>query len=206
MTDRTAGLLQRTKEFFFPPAVSTAAELKAFASGEAAYLAQKTVIGYCRVKTMYDYDKLLKEPAFRDGYEICRWEGYAGTLGDTLILIEGLLRPADESARQKLADSVGALYPLLLAEAQAPHRSDWTDWQDAFARRYALTQHAEPAHPDHVIEDTAKLIHELVPIHPRLKREDREVILGDLRLHAIAMHASMLKRFRRDALVRELTA
>lgn len=206
MIDRKAGLLQRTKEFFFPPPVASRSELQEFAAGEAAYLAQKTVIGYCRVKTMLDYDQLLKEAAFRDALEICRWEAYAGTLADTLILVEGLLRPLDDSARQKLADSIAALYPVTLDQTRPSHRADWADWHGAFAKRFALTTHAEPAHPDHVIEDTAKLIHELVPIHQRLKRNDLEVIRGDLRLHAVAMHASMLKRFRRDALVRELTA
>lgn len=206
MIESERGLLRRTKEFFFPPPVATKAQLMAFASGEAAYLAQKTVIGYCRVKTLYDYDKLMTEPAFRNGAEICRWEGYAGTLGDTLILVEGLLRPAGESERQRLADSIGALYPLLLDESKPPHRRDWADWHEAFARRFALSRHAPPALPDHVIRDTAKLIHELCPIHPRLKGNDLEVIFGDLRLHSVAMHSAMRSRFRRDALIAELTA
>ena len=89
---RSTGLLRRTIEFFFPPAVSTLQELHDFITGEASYLAQKTVVGYCRVKTMLDFDKLLTEPAFREGYDITRWEGYAGALGDSLILLEGLLR------------------------------------------------------------------------------------------------------------------
>ncbi len=205
MTDRKAGLLQRTREFFFPPPVTTRAELQAFARGEASYLAQKSVIGYCRVKTMSDYEKLLTEPAFRDGMELCRWEAYAGVLGDTLILIEGFLRPADASQRRRLADSVAAFYPVLLSDAQARHRTDWSDWHDAFARRFAMTRESEPAQPHHVVEDSARLIFDLAPIHPRLKKQDHEVVLGDLRLHAVAMHAAMLKRFRRDALVRELT-
>src|SRR3546814_11425554 len=83
------GLLQRTKAFFFPPGVASLAELEAFVTGEAAYLAQKTVFGYCRVKTVTNFEKLMTEPAFRDGVELCRWEAYAGTLGDTLVLVEG---------------------------------------------------------------------------------------------------------------------
>ena len=206
MADRKAGLLQRTREFFFPPQVATRAELEAFISGEASYVTQKTVIGYCRVKTLYDYEKLLTEAAFRDGMEICRWEGYAGILGDTLIIVEGLLRPDREPERTRLADSLAALYPRLLAEAKAQHRTDWSDWQEAFARRFALTRQSEPVPPHRVVEDTAKLVHELAPLHPRLKREDQEVILGDLRMHMVAMHAAMLKRFRREALLRELAA
>lgn len=198
-------MLRRTLEFFFPPAVSTRAEFESFIRGEASYLAQKTVIGYCRVKTMHDYEKLLTEPAFRDGLEVCRWEAYAGTLADTLIMVEGLLRPTEEPARMRLADSLEALYPSLLGGVP-PHRRDWNDSVAAFAARFAESRQADPAHPRKVTDGTAKLIHELAPIHPRLKREDLEVVRGDLRLHAVAMHAAMLKRFRREALVRELTA
>ena len=120
MTDRKTGLLQRTREFFFPPPVATRAELLAFISGESSYITQKTVIGYCRVKTLYDYEKLLTEAAFRDGMEVCRWEGYAGVLGDTLILLEAFLRPADDSLRQKVADSVAAFYPCCSSKQNPP--------------------------------------------------------------------------------------
>ncbi|WP_300304070.1 hypothetical protein [Ferrovibrio sp.] len=199
-------MLRRTLEFFFPPSVSTPAELKAFAAGEAAYLAQKTVIGYCRVKTMLDYDKLLTEPAFRDAQESCRWEAYASTLGDMLLLIEGWLRPGTDPDRQKLADSLAALYPAILGEHVPTHRQDWADSIEAFERRFELARMADPAPPEQLVAGTAKLIHDLVPIADRLKRNDREVIRGDLRLHMLAAHAAMLKRFRRDALVAALTA
>lgn len=199
-------MLRRTLEFFFPPPVSTPDELKAFAAGEAAYLAQKTVFGYCRVKTMLDYEKLLTEPAFRDAQEVCRWEAYAGTLGDMLILIEGWLRPGDAATRQRLADSLAALYPSIIGEAVPEHRKDWADAIAAFQGRFALARESEPAPPERLVTETARLIHELVPIADRLKRNDREVISGDLRLHMLAAHASMLKRFRRDALVAALTA
>lgn len=197
-------LLHRIKEFFFPPSVSTPDELRAFVAGEASYLVQKTVIGYCRVKTLYDYEKLLKEPMFRDAQEICRWEGYAGTLGDMLLLVEGWMRPADPAARKKLADSLAALYPAILNEAVPEHRTDWTDSIAAFERRFALARDAEPAAPELLVTESARLIHELVPIADRLKRNDLEVIAGDLRLHMLAAQASMLKRFRRETLVAAL--
>lgn len=174
-------------------------------AGEASYLAQKTVIGYCRVKTMYDYEKLLTEPDFRDAHDICRWEGFASTLGDIVILVEGWLRPPESAPRRRLAAALQDLHDSILDQQVPPHRQDWADRREAFGRRFALACLAQPPAPDHVVEESAKLIHELVPIHMRLKRNDREVILGDLRLHALAMHESMQKRFRRDDLVAVLT-
>lgn len=205
MISDMSAMLRRTRAFFFPPPVATLADLETFATGEASYLTQKTVLGYCRVKTLYDYDKLLTEPAFRDALEVCRWETYAGALADTLILVEGLLRPADPEQRALLADSVAAMYPALLQRALPAHRTDWNDKETAFAHRFALHRQSEPAQPHRLVEETAALIHELVPIHQRLKRNDREVILGDLRLHTVAMYAAMQKRFRPQALVQALT-
>ncbi|PJI43571.1 hypothetical protein [Ferrovibrio sp.] len=197
-------MLHRIKEFFFPPAVSTRAELQAFMTGEAAYLAQKTVIGYCRVKTMLDYEKLLTEAPFHDGHEICRWEAYASTLGDIIIMTESWLRPETPDARRRLADSLAGLYPLILNESVPVHRQNWADAIAAFNARYAQTHLEAALPPELIVTGSAALIHELVPIADRLKRNDREVILGDLRLHILAAHASMLKRFDRDALVTAL--
>ncbi len=185
--------------------VSTPAELRAFIAGEAAYLAQKTVIGYCRVKTMLDYEKLLTEAPFRDGQEISRWEAYGSTLGDIIIMTENWLRPEEPDARRKVADSLAAYYPAILNESIPTHRQDWADAIEAFHLRYAQTRAQAPLAPEQIVTGSAALIHELVPIADRLKRNDREVITGDLRLHILAAHAAMLKRFRRDALVAALT-
>jgi hypothetical protein len=204
MASENPGMLRRTLEFFFPPAVTNRDELCDFIGGEASYLVQKTVIGYCRVKTVFDYGKLLTEPAFRDALEVCRWEGYARTLADMLILVEAFLRPADEPARTQAADALAALYPALLNQDIPPHRSDWKDQEIAFTERFAQSRLASPQPPDKVVSGTAKLLHELVPIHDRLKRNDLEVILGDLRLHTLAMHSAMQKRFRREPLLRAL--
>jgi hypothetical protein len=198
-------LLHRIKEFFFPPPVSTRAELRAFIAGEAAYLAQKTVIGYCRVKTMLDYEKLLTEAPFRDGQEICRWEAYASTLGDIVIMVEGWLRPDDAESRRAAADSLSALYAAILTEALPAHRQSWADRIEAFNTRFAAAREAAPAAPEKLVNGSAAIVHEMVPIADRLKRNDREVIIGDLRLHILAAHASMQKRFQRDALVAALT-
>lgn len=197
-------LLHRIKEFFFPPSVSTRSDLRAFIAGEASYLAQKTVIGYCRVKTMLDYEKLMTEPAFREAQENCRWEAYASTLGDIVVMVEGWLRPEDAGTRRRVADSLAALYATILTEALPPHRQTWADCVEAFNIRFALARESAPPVPEKIITGSAALIHELVPIADRLKRNDREVITGDLSLHILAAHASMLKRFRRETLVAAL--
>ncbi len=200
------GLLQRSIDFFFPPKVADIAALRQFVAGEAAYLAQKSVIGYCRVKTLLAFEKLMKEKIFTELLEICRWEAFSLTLADTLIVAEGCLRPADAGARQALVTHLTQLYGDILNEHRPPHRPEgWADRIAAFQARLALSAQIEPLPPEQVIKDTAALILELAPIHTKLKRNDLEVIAGDLGFNMVALRTSMGKRFRADDLLAAIT-
>ncbi len=201
------GWLRRLQLFFFPLPVASAAEFRQFVAGEAAYLAQKTVIGYCRVKTLLAFEKLMKEAIFTELLHICRWETYSLTLSDTLVLAEGCLRPQDPAAQARLRASLEALYADILAEKLPVHRPQgWGDRLEQFAKRLALAAEAAPAPPEHLVRDTATLVLELAPIHTSLKRNDLEVVLGDLGFHIVALRGSMRKRFRPAALLAELAA
>lgn len=207
MTVAEPGWLRRLQLFFFPQPVASAAEFRQFVAGEAAYLAQKTVIGYCRVKTLLAFEKLMKEAIFVELMHICRWETYSLTLADTLILAEGCLRPEDSAAQARLRAALQRLYGEILAEKLPVHRPEgWGDRLEQFERRLALAGIAAPVPPEHLIRDTAALVLELAPIHTKLKRNDLEVVLGDLGFHIVALHGSMRKRFRPASLLAELAA
>lgn len=191
------GLLQRGMDFFFPPKVSDLNGLRHFLAGEAAYLAQKSVIGYCRVKTLLAFEKLMKEAIFRDLLEVCRWEAYSLTLADTVIMAEGCLRPDDPGKRIAVAEGLRLLYADILNEATPTHRPQgWADRIAEFEQRFALSCQVAPQPPEQVIRATASVIHELAPIHTKLKRNDLEVIVGDLGFNMVALRSSMGKRFR----------
>lgn len=201
------GLLQRTKEFFFPPSVETREQLLAFLNGEASYLAQKTVMGYCRVKTLLAYEKLLTEAAFRDGLEHCRWETFSLTLGDAIVLAENTLRNEAGSRRPEVIEGLARLYPEIIAQHHAPHRPEgWADRCDEFARRFALSSMSVARPPADICKETAKVVLDLVPLHIDLKKRDLEIIAGDLGLHMLALSDSMGRRFRQAALIAALTA
>lgn len=202
------GWVKRGIEFFFPPAVTCAEELRVFVAGEASYLAQKTVIGYCRVKTLLAFEKLMKEPLFRDGLDIARWEAYSLTLGDVLVMTEAALRPESDSRRNALVAKLKDFHRTILECHLPPHRveakQDWTDRIAAFETRIDATAEALAAAPESLIQDTAAAVLEIVPLHGKLKRNDHEVILGDLGFHMVALRDSMRKRFRREALLADL--
>ncbi len=202
------GWLSRGWSFFFPPVVNDGPALRDFISGEASYLAQKTVTGFARVKTLLAYEKLMTEAAFRDGIEVCRWEAFAQTLADCTIMAETVLRPGDAAQAKAVADGLQRLYAEILKSHVPVHRHDrgWSDRIDQFNARFAESRAGAPPHPAVICKDTAASIMELMPLHKRLIRNDLEVIAGDLGFHMVALHDSMAKRLRLEPLRAALAA
>lgn len=191
---RLINLLGRWRTALVPPPLTCRAEFKQFVKGEAAYLAQKSVIGYCRVKTMYDFDKLMQEPAFRDGLDAARWRAFALTLGDVLVLAEQILRPGEEGARLRLADRLVEIYHEALNEEAAESGAVLSADENAgFASRMHRMRIGKCA-PQHISHETARVIHEAVPIHPDLKRLDLEIIDNDLSFQLVALSSTMRRR------------
>jgi len=199
---RKQGWLSRGWAFFFPPTVHDAEALRDFLSGEASYLAQKTVMGFARVKTMLAFEKLMTEAAFRDGLEVCRWEAFAQTLADCIIMAEGALRPAGPAEADKVADGLRRLYADILNEHVPAHRLEngWADRIAQFDARFATHRLAAAQHPAELSKHTAASIMELMPLAKRLIRNDLEVIAGDLGFHMVALRDSMTKRLRPEPL------
>ena len=83
------------------PPVASLDELAEFLAAQTAYVAQRTVLEYCRARTGLNWDKLFREQAFIDSLEVCRWEAYAEVLAEVADLDLILLRresPADSQA------------------------------------------------------------------------------------------------------------
>lgn len=205
-TSGEPGLLQRSIGFFFPAAVTTRDQVKAFVAGEASYVTQKAVMGYCRVKTMLLFQELLKDPDFMEGLEICRWETYSLLLGDLIIMAEGFLRPDDPELRRQVADHLAKLYAEILLEHVPPHRKDrgWNDRAEEFAVRFAGARDSEPQEPRKLCVMAARVMQELAPIVDKMKRNDREIIAGDMGFHMVAVHDAMRRRFRTQPVIAAL--
>jgi hypothetical protein len=201
---RFVEILDRWRAAINPPPVAHRAELKRFVTREAAFLANKSVIGYCRVKTMYDFDKLMSEPAFRTELERARWRAFTLTLGDVLVLTEQMLRPEEEDARLLMVDRLVELYGEALNE-EAAESSEFvpSDERAAFDSRLRRMGMGRCA-PHNVCRETARAVHEAVPIHPDLKRLDLEIIESDLKFHLVALSSVMHKRMLKSELQSEL--
>ena len=159
-----------------------AAELAQKPAAQTAYVAQRTVIEYCRARVGHNWDKLFAEASFVERLEICCREGYAVVLAEVaeLALIR-LRRDGAADPEAYLPGVVRAAHAALLRHPVPAHRASWTDAADAIERHLARALMAAPR-PVHLVGfQAAAAIFDLLPIHADLRQRDREMFQNSLR-------------------------
>jgi len=178
-------LLQRWRR----PAIASGEALGAFLDQNASLIAQKTIIGYCTVKTMLPLAELTKEKPFADALEISRWEAYAAALADLMIVAEGRLRPATGGRGYDLAARLTDLYEARLAMHPAPaHKADgWAGYVAALRQRLTTAQIAPPMAMVDVAAICAEHIYATLPIHERLREPDKPAIVANVQFMMVGL-------------------
>ncbi len=197
-----------------PPPIATRALLRDFVSSRASLVCQKVAVDYCRGKTGSFSHALFTEKEFQEALTVCRWESFAATLADVLIMIEGFLRPeasvlGDSDAARRVGDALAGLYPEILASYPVPsHRADkgWADAEAAFAIRFAAARAAPPRPPVEVAGHSARRLFETLPIHTSMRELDEEVVYGAVCFRMVAVHQEFLRRARAPELIASLVA
>jgi hypothetical protein len=187
--------------------VTAADELAEFLGAQTAYIAQRSVIEYCRARTGLNWDKLFAEPSFLDHLEVCRWEAYALVLAEVaeLALIR-LRRHSAADPKTYFPGLVQAAHAALLRHPVPGHRTSWTDAADAIERHLARALMAEPR-PVHLLGlHSADMIFDLLPIHADLRRQDREMFQNSVRFAICRAFEEMTRRFDVPALEASLLA
>ena len=140
------------------------------------------MLEYCRARAGVNWDKLFGEQAFLDGLEICRWEAYAALLGDVAELVLILMR------RQSPADPQGYLPGIaeaaraaLLRHPVPRHRASWDEAGAAIEQHLAQSLLGAPRAVHLAGFGSADAIFDQLPIHPDLRREDREMFRNSVR-------------------------
>jgi hypothetical protein len=176
-------LLDKLLKFFRgPEPVLSRNDLAEFLTGEAAFLAQKSTIEYCRARAGLQWQKLFSEAAFNEALERCRWEAFSLVLADMTVFAEGRLRAHSSAPALELADALAAFYEQILNSHPIPaHRQDWQDRTEALRQRLARAQLAAPARTDEIAGVSGRAIFDLLPIHPTLRGHDRLMIFNHIR-------------------------
>jgi hypothetical protein len=181
--------------------VTTCAELADFLGAQSAYVAQRSVIEYCKARTGLNWEKLSLEQSFLERLEVCRWEAYAIVLSDVaeLALIR-LRRDGAAAPESYLPGLVAAARAALLRHPVPSHRTSWTDAIEAVERHLARAALAAPR-PVHLLGmQSADAIFDLLPIHASLRPEDREMFRNSVRFAICGAFDAMSSHFQVPAL------
>lgn len=168
-----------------------------FLHRQGAFVAQKTVLDYCRVKVGRNETAFFGNPDFQAALNHCRWQVFLAAQSDVVALAEAWLRPFWPGQEQLLLECLVALHAGFMASEAPP-----VDEKDAFeASLIALPGHlarlqlAPP--PD---ARTLPLLAEAplfatLPIHPDQRKGEGPSIRGALRFHMLSTQQEMERGF-----------
>lgn len=186
--------------------VATPAALIEFLDRRAALVAQKSIIGYCHVKTRLPLSELTIEKQFADAFEIARWEGYAAVLADLVVMTEGYLRPFAGPRSRDLVDPLAGIYEQTLAIHPRPgHRPEgWAADVERLRLRLQTAQAGPVRGPMEVALTSAERLYETLPIHATLREPDKPAIIANVQFLIVGLAHEFRKQLDCVALVAEL--
>ncbi len=169
-----------------------------FLRTRSAFVAQKTILDYLRVKAGRRERELFADPDFQAALEHCRWQVYLAALQDVAGLAEAWLRPEVPPGREAaLAEALCGLHAAALA-AEPPPASEGLAVADlglALRAHLARLQEAPPlpAHTRPMLSDAP--LFATLPIAPEQRVGETPAIRGALRFHFVATQQEMERRF-----------
>ena len=189
--------------------IQNAVDLKIFLKEQSAFVSQKTVVEYCRIKAGVRWQKLFKERAFLEALERSRWISMRAVLCDLTVIVEGYLRDSAHPYEMRLADALATTVESILTEYD--HAPEWRDENraivDELRRRLARAQMADPLPPDRVARTAGNILFDALPVHEMLRQHDREVIVNNTRFGMVRFWETMMSRIDdRAALAASLVA
>jgi hypothetical protein len=190
------------------PKAATPEALGAFLARQSAFVAQKTVLDYCRAKAGRQEARLFADPDFQVALRHCRWQTFAAAAQDVTAMAEAWLRPQATGHEATLAAALARLGGAVLDEAPAPaeERASLDDAKAGLARYLTLLQDAPPRSADRLpLLAEAPLLASL-PIHPEQRRGETPAIRGALRFHIVSSQQEMERGFDAQRLAAALVA
>ncbi|GGJ11587.1 hypothetical protein [Neoroseomonas lacus] len=166
-----------------------------FLRAQGAYVAQKSVLDYCRVKAGRHEQKLFAEPDFQAALKHCRWQVYFGALADVTALAEAWLRPHAVEREAALAEALARLHDAALASETPPPEEAGTAATFSIRSHLAALQLAPP-HRSHEMPLLAEApLFATLPIHPENRTGESASIRGALRFLIVSTQQEMERRF-----------
>jgi hypothetical protein len=189
------------------PKIADADAFAAWLARESAYVSQKCIMEYCRIRASHNWEKLVSEAPFADKLERCRWIGLAAIGADISVMAEGYLRPhCEETHYAALAAYLADSYVRgLERHGIAAHLDEeWRAEIEATRARLARVQMAQPVRVHLIAKRSGDVIFDLLPIHPDLRRDDRPVMVNSIRFTMCRSYENMQEQTDPVAIVADL--
>ncbi|MDP3897889.1 MAG: hypothetical protein Q8Q62_14555 [Mesorhizobium sp.] len=190
-----------------PPPVRNAEDLASFIDQHAAFMAQKCVVEFCRVRAGVYWQKLFTEAEFLEALRVSRWASFAPAVAMNAEMIEGVLRPAAGLRQRHLPEAIEAVVVNVFARYDLPAGAPDGFWDDGLRlvrERLAATQSGPPRPVRNLAEPMAKLIFDALPIHQTIVTNDYDYIRNNLRMNLLRSHEDFVETAELDALVDDL--
>lgn len=192
-----------------PPPVADAGALADFIDQRASFMIQKSVFEYSRARAGIMWEKLFKEPGFKEAIDVARWRGYPLALANVVEMVEGALRARADGREEELLAAMVRLSRSVIHRYPVPPHEPPHFWAEAEAwldTRLGGIQ-AEPPKPVKDIPlSTAEQMFDLLPIHPSIRTEDFMMVRNHLRTNLCRMYEDFIERAQPDPLIVDLLA
>ena len=188
------------------PKLRSLAALQQFLDGEAAHLAQRSVIDFMRNELGSLSPHAFTDPVFQAKLAISRWDGFAAILADMVVLAHAHLLEGGVP-RPPLDARLGDLYRTILTSHPVPeHRPQGWDADTAALRTRLAERPAGPANPQADAQTTGAKIFHTLPFTPRDPVENRMVLANAFAFGLIAFNDQLRRLLVIAPLRDELTA
>lgn len=181
--------------------------LAAFLEGRAAFLSQKCVTEFCRVRAGVYWDKLFGEAAFQDALMNSCWLSFTPALTMLTEMTEGVLRPAAAENATALGTALASLAEEIRDRMDLPPQVDREAWaaQRGMAKdRLAHAALAAPRPVRMVPDPMARAVFEALPLHPRIVTNDSDYIFNNLRMNLLRAHEEFMTMVKPARVVADL--
>jgi hypothetical protein len=197
---RIEGILAALKHAFgYGEPIASRDSLKEFLDTRAAFLAQKCVVEFCRVRSGIQWVKLFQEEAFLSALERSRWISFGATLGQVTEMVHGVLREPDTWADVKLRILLCSLAQEIVDEhaIRSSPPADFTCSATALIKRHLEHAETSPSRPVRSIpETTSEIVFDSLPLAKNVRQHDADYILNNLRMNLVAAHEEFRRRAR----------
>jgi len=179
-----------------PERIVDADGLASFMDGRAAFLAQKCVVEFCRVRAGVYWQKLFSEPEFKQAMSRSRWRSYPAAYAMVAEMAEGALREVAGDRQRKLPGVLAHIAEKTFERYGIPEGSDADFWTKSLAlveERLAATQLGPPRPVREMPEPAARIVFDALPLHKDIVTRDYDYIFNNLRMNLLRAHEDLLK-------------